>query len=64
MGADGIFMAINNKVSQSVPHLHLHIVPRKKKDGLRASFGLAEVPERRSAHPNEAAIEAARKGAP
>jgi histidine triad (HIT) family protein len=38
MSADGIFLAINNKVSQSVPHLHLHIVPRKKKDGLRGFF--------------------------
>ena len=38
MSADGIFVAINNKVSQSVPHLHLHIVPRKKKDGLRGFF--------------------------
>jgi histidine triad (HIT) family protein len=31
-------MAINNVVSQSVPHLHLHIVPRKRKDGLRGFF--------------------------
>jgi histidine triad (HIT) family protein len=38
MSADGIFVAINNKVSQSVPHLHLHIVPRRKKDGLRGFF--------------------------
>jgi histidine triad (HIT) family protein len=38
MGADGTFVAINNKVSQSVPHLHIHIVPRKKKDGLRGFF--------------------------
>jgi histidine triad (HIT) family protein len=38
MGADGTFIAINNKVSQSVPHLHVHIVPRKKKDGLRGFF--------------------------
>jgi histidine triad (HIT) family protein len=36
--ADGTFVAINNKVSQSVPHLHVHIVPRKKKDGLRGFF--------------------------
>jgi histidine triad (HIT) family protein len=34
-GADGSLMVINNKVSQSVPHLHLHIVPRKFRDGLR-----------------------------
>ena len=38
MGADGTFVAINNKVSQSVPHLHVHIVPRRKKDGLRGFF--------------------------
>src|SRR5579871_5969767 len=38
MGAEGSFVAINNKVSQSVPHLHVHIVPRRKKDGLRGFF--------------------------
>jgi histidine triad (HIT) family protein len=38
LAADGTFVAINNKVSQSVPHLHVHIVPRKKKDGLRGFF--------------------------
>lgn len=38
MGADGTFMAINNVVSQSVPHLHLHVVPRVRKDGLRGFF--------------------------
>jgi histidine triad (HIT) family protein len=38
MGADGSFVAINNKISQSIPHLHIHIVPRKKKDGLRGFF--------------------------
>jgi len=38
MAADGTFIAINNKVSQSVPHLHVHIVPRKRKDGLRGFF--------------------------
>jgi len=36
--AEGSFIAINNRVSQSVPHLHIHIVPRKKKDGLRGFF--------------------------
>ncbi len=36
--AEGSFIAINNKVSQSVPHLHIHVVPRKKKDGLRGFF--------------------------
>jgi histidine triad (HIT) family protein len=36
--ADGIFLAMNNRVSQSVPHLHIHIVPRRNKDGLRGFF--------------------------
>ena len=38
MGSEGSFVAINNRVSQSVPHLHVHIVPRSKKDGLRGFF--------------------------
>ena len=38
MGAQGSFVAINNLVSQSVPHLHTHIVPRVRKDGLRGFF--------------------------
>lgn len=38
MGAQGSFVAMNNVVSQSVPHLHVHIVPRVKKDGLRGFF--------------------------
>jgi histidine triad (HIT) family protein len=38
MEAEGSFVAINNIVSQSVPHLHVHIVPRRKKDGLRGFF--------------------------
>jgi histidine triad (HIT) family protein len=38
MHAEGSFVAINNRVSQSVPHLHVHIVPRHKKDGLRGFF--------------------------
>ena len=39
--AEGTFVAINNRVSQSVSHLHIHIVPRHKKDGLKVSFGPA-----------------------
>lgn len=35
---DGTFVAINNRVSQSVPHLHIHVVPRRKGDGLRGFF--------------------------
>ena len=38
MHADGVFVAANNIVSQSVPHLHVHVVPRKHKDGLRGFF--------------------------
>jgi histidine triad (HIT) family protein len=36
--ADGTFVAINNRVSQSVPHLHVHVVPRRRKDGLKGFF--------------------------
>ncbi len=38
MGAEGSFVAMNNVVSQSVPHLHVHVVPRKKGDGLKGFF--------------------------
>jgi histidine triad (HIT) family protein len=38
MGAQGTFVAINNRVSQSVPHLHVHVVPRTKGDGLKGFF--------------------------
>jgi histidine triad (HIT) family protein len=38
MGSQGSFVAINNTVSQSVPHLHVHVVPRTKGDGLRGFF--------------------------
>jgi histidine triad (HIT) family protein len=38
MQAQGTFVAINNRVSQSVPHLHVHVVPRRRKDGLRGFF--------------------------
>ena len=38
MDAHGTFVAMNNVVSQSVPHLHLHVVPRRRKDGLRGFF--------------------------
>jgi histidine triad (HIT) family protein len=38
MGAQGSFVAMNNIVSQSVPHLHVHVVPRNRKDGLRGFF--------------------------
>ena len=38
MQAEGSFVAMNNRVSQSVPHLHIHIVPRRRKDGLKGFF--------------------------
>jgi len=38
MGAAGTFVAMNNTVSQTVPHLHVHIVPRNKRDGLKGFF--------------------------
>jgi histidine triad (HIT) family protein len=38
IGASGSFVAMNNKVSQSVPHFHIHVVPRRPKDGLRGFF--------------------------
>jgi histidine triad (HIT) family protein len=38
LGADGTFVALTNKVSQSVAHLHVHVVPRRRKDGLRGFF--------------------------
>ncbi|SEG86933.1 histidine triad (HIT) family protein [Thermomonospora echinospora] len=38
LGAAGSFVALNNRISQSVPHLHVHVVPRNRKDGLRGFF--------------------------
>jgi histidine triad (HIT) family protein len=38
LGAAGSFVAVNNRVSQSVPHVHVHVVPRRHKDGLRGFF--------------------------
>ena len=38
LGAQGTFVALNNTVSQSVPHLHVHVVPRTRGDGLRGFF--------------------------
>lgn len=56
LGAQGSFVALNNTVSQSVPHLHLHVVPRTKGDGLRGFFW----PRTRYADPEESASYAAR----
>jgi histidine triad (HIT) family protein len=52
VGADGIFVGINNRISQSVHHLHVHIVPRIKGDGLKGFFW----PRRK--YPDTAAMEA------
>jgi histidine triad (HIT) family protein len=51
LGAQGTFVALNNTVSQSVPHLHVHVVPRTKGDGLRGFFW----PRQRYATEEEAA---------
>jgi histidine triad (HIT) family protein len=51
LGAQGTFVALNNIVSQSVPHLHVHVVPRIKGDGLRGFFW----PRQRYASEEEAA---------
>jgi histidine triad (HIT) family protein len=56
LGAQGSFVAANNIVSQSVPHLHFHVVPRTKGDGLRGFFW----PRTRYASDDEAAAYAAR----
>jgi histidine triad (HIT) family protein len=56
MGAAGSFVAMNNRISQSVPHLHVHVVPRNPKDGLRGFFW----PRGRYADDAEAAAVAAR----
>lgn len=54
--AEGSFVAVNNRVSQSVPHLHVHVVPRRKGDGLRGFFW----PRTKYAGPEERAQYAAR----
>lgn len=38
LNADGTWIAVNNRISQSVPHLHVHVVPRRKGDGLKGFF--------------------------
>jgi len=55
LGADGSFVATNNRVSQSVAHLHVHVVPRHRGDGLRGFFW-----PRRKYQPGEAEDIAAR----
>lgn len=58
LGATGTFVAMNNLVSQSVPHLHTHVVPRTKGDGLRGFFW----PRRKYESDDEAAATAAAIG--
>jgi histidine triad (HIT) family protein len=55
VNAEGTFIAINNRVSQTVPHLHIHIVPRKRRDGLKGFFWP------RQDYKDEAARQAVRK---
>jgi histidine triad (HIT) family protein len=54
VGAEGTFVAINNRISQTVPHLHIHVVPRKRRDGLKGFFWP------RQQYENDAAREAVR----
>ena len=56
LGAVGSFVAINNRVSQSVPHLHTHVVPRNRKDGLKGFFW----PRTKYGSPDEAEAVAAK----
>jgi histidine triad (HIT) family protein len=60
--SDGSMILVNNVVSQSVPHLHLHVIPRNKRDGLRFWLG----PRQRydAAHPAEAYAERIRAALP
>ena len=55
VNAEGTFIAINNRVSQTVPHLHIHIVPRRRRDGLKGFFWP------RQQYEDEAAREAVRE---
>ena len=54
LGADGAFLGLNDVVSQSVAHVHLHVVPRRRKDGLRGFFW-PRTPYASEAHASEVA---------
>jgi histidine triad (HIT) family protein len=56
LGAQGTFVALNDRISQSVPHVHVHVVPRRKGDGLRGFFW----PRHKYATDEEAAATAAK----
>jgi len=62
LGADGSMILINNVVSQSVPHLHLHVIPRSRKDGLRFWLGPRHPDD--ASHPAEAYAEQIRAALP
>ena len=62
LGVDGSMILINNVVSQSVPHLHLHVIPRNKRDGLR--FWLGPRLRYDEAHPAQAYAEKIRAALP
>lgn len=55
LGAAGSFVAVNNRISQSVAHLHVHVVPRNRKDGLRGFFWPRQA-YRDDAHAAEVAV--------
>ncbi len=59
LGAAGSFVGLNNRVSQSVPHLHVHVVPRNRGDGLRGFFW----PRRRYAEGEAAGVAAVLRSA-
>ena len=62
LGADGSMILVNNVVSQSVPHLHLHVIPRNKRDGLRFWLGPRQPYD--AANPAEAYAERIRAALP
>ncbi len=60
VGAQGSFVAMNNVISQSIPHFHIHVVPRRRKDGLRGFFWPRQrYPDEESASQTAAAIRSA-----
>ena len=62
LDAEGSFIALNNRVSQSVPHLHIHVVPRRRRDGLKGFFWpRGKYPGEEAARQVQAAIQKAVK---
>jgi len=63
MKADGTFIGINNGVSQHIPHLHIHVIPRRKGDGLKGFFWpRAKYPDEKAASETQMAIKSAIDG--